>query len=101
MDVAMTVSGKTTICMELESILGKTAEDMMANTLMTESMATVSTSGKTAVSMRVAGKTESSTEKERTSRLTGRSVVESGRTERESDGSMSNSEDETDVTEAW
>ena len=96
MDVAMTVSGKTTICMELESTPGRTGEDMMANTLMTESMATVCTSGKTVVSTRDAGKTGSSTEREHTSRLMGRSAAESGRMARESDGSMSSN----DITEA-
>jgi hypothetical protein len=56
------------------------------STSMTESTATVSMSGKTAVSMRDVGKTVSNTVKVYTNKQTDKSAAESGKTARESSG---------------
>jgi len=82
-------SGRTTICTEKESTLGKTVASTKVSTSMTENMALESTPGRMDANMKVTGTMASSTVKEFTANPMEWSDGVAGRKERGSPGWMS------------
>jgi len=86
MEESTKASGRTTICTEKESTLGKTAASTKESTLTTENMASESTPGRMDANMKVTGIMASSTVKVFTANPTEWSDGVAGKKERGSPG---------------